>query len=250
MKVLVPIKRVLDYNIRVRLKTDGSGVETGGAKMVINPFDEIALEEAIRHKEAGIISEISVVTIGSQACQETLRSALAMGADRAVLIETNAELEPLLTAKLLKALVLKETSQLVIMGKQAVDDDYGQTGQMLAALLDWPQATFASKIVFAQNQIEVTCEIDGGLETLALQLPAVVTTDLRLNQPRYITLPNIMQARQKPITILPIAELGVELNARLNVLKVELPPVRKAGIRVANVQELIEKLRHEAKVLP
>ncbi|MGB6977311.1 MAG: electron transfer flavoprotein subunit beta/FixA family protein [Gammaproteobacteria bacterium] len=250
MKILVPIKRVLDYNIRVRLKTDGSGVETAGAKMVMNPFDEIALEEAIRHKEAGIASEIIAVTIGSQACQETLRSALAMGADRAILIETNAELEPLLIAKLLKASVLKETPQLVLMGKQAVDDDYGQTGQMLAALLNWPQATFASKLIFSQNQVEVTCEMDGGLETLALELPAVVTTDLRLNQPRYITLPNIMKARQKPIVTLPVEQLGVELTGHLKIVKIELPSARKTGTKVGNVQELIEKLRHEAKVLP
>jgi electron transfer flavoprotein beta subunit len=249
MKILVPIKRVLDYNIRVRLKADGSGVETAGAKMVMNPFDEIALEEAIRHKEAGKVSEIVAITIGNQACQETLRSALAMGADRAILIEANSELEPLSIAHILNALVLKETPQLVLMGKQAVDDDYGQTGQMLAALLNWPQATFASKLVFVETQVEVTCEIDGGLETLALELPVVVTTDLRLNQPRYITLPNIMKTRQKTITVLPIADLGVELKTHLNVLKIELPPSRKAGIKVSNAQELVEKLRREAKVL-
>jgi electron transfer flavoprotein beta subunit len=251
MKVLVPIKRVLDYNLRVRLKPDGSGVETAGAKMVINPFDEIALEEAIRHKEVGIVTEIVVVAIGSQACQETLRSALAMGADRALLIENAADLEPLLIAKLLQAVALKETPQWIIMGKQAVDDDYGQTGQMLAALLNWPQATCASQLVFASAQeVTVTCEVDGGLETLALQLPAVITADLRLNQPRYITLPNIMQARQKPLSILPIEQLGVQLNSHLQVLKLAPPPARKPGIKVANVQELIEKLRDEAKVLP
>jgi electron transfer flavoprotein beta subunit len=249
MKVLVPIKRVVDFTVKVRVKPDGSGVDVDNVKMSMNPFDEIAVEEAIRLKEKGIATEVIAVSIGSAACQETLRTALAMGADRGALIETEASLEPLAVAKLLKALVLREHPQLVILGKQAIDDDSNQTGQLLAALLDWPQATFASKLEIAGTKAVVTREIDGGLETLEINLPAVITTDLRLNEPRYTTLPNIMKAKKKPLDILNAADLQVDVASRLRTIKVEAPPPRKAGIRVATVEELVTKLREEARVI-
>ncbi len=249
MKVLVAVKRVVDYNVKVRVKADGTGVETANVKMSMNPFDEIAVEEAIRMKEAGAAGELVAVSLGPLACQETLRTAMAMGADRAILVETDAELQPLAVAKLLRAVVEKEQPQLVILGKQAIDDDANQTGQMLAALLGWPQGTFASKVKVAGGEVEVTREVDGGLETVALKLPAVVTADLRLNEPRYVTLPNIMKAKKKPLETLQADTLGVELAPRLATLKVQEPPKRKAGTRVADVKELVQKLRHEAKVL-
>jgi electron transfer flavoprotein beta subunit len=249
MKVLVPIKRVVDFTVKVRVKPDGSGVDVDNVKMSMNPFDEIAVEEAIRLKEKGIATEVIAVSIASAACQETLRTALAMGADRGVLIETEASLEPLAVAKLLKALVLREHPQLAILGKQAIDDDSNQTGQLLAALLDWPQATFASKLEIAGTKAVVTREIDGGLETLEINLPAVITTDLRLNEPRYTTLPNIMKAKKKPLDILNAADLQVDVASRLRTIKVEAPPPRKAGIRVATVEELVTKLREEARVI-
>lgn len=249
MKVLVAVKRVVDYNVKVRVKADGTGVETANVKMSMNPFDEIAVEEAIRMKEAGAAGELVAVSLGPLACQETLRTAMAMGADRAILVETDAELQPLAVAKLLRAVVEKEQPQLVILGKQAIDDDANQTGQMLAALLGWPQGTFASKVKVAGGEVEVTREVDGGLETVALKLPAVVTADLRLNEPRYVTLPNIMKAKKKPLETLKADTLGVELAPRLATLKVQEPPKRKAGTRVADVKELVQKLRHEAKVL-
>ncbi|MCX8086439.1 MAG: electron transfer flavoprotein subunit beta/FixA family protein [Rhodocyclaceae bacterium] len=250
MKILVPVKRVIDYNVKARVKADGSGMELANVKMAMNPFDEIAVEEAVRLKEAGVASEIVAVSCGEAKCQEQLRQALALGADRALLVETTVELQPLAVAKLLKAIVDREAPRLVILGKQAIDDDANQTGQMLAALLDWPQATFASKVAVRGEEIEVTREIDGGLETLAMTLPAVVTTDLRLNEPRYATLPNIMKAKKKPLETLTPAELGVDVAPRLATLKVEEPPARKAGVKVASVAELVDKLRHEAKVIP
>jgi electron transfer flavoprotein beta subunit len=249
MKVLVPIKRVVDFTVKVRVKPDGSGVDLDNVKMSMNPFDEIAVEEAIRLKERGVATEAVVISIGSGACQETLRTALAMGADRAILVETEIEIQPLAVAKLLKTLVLKEQPQMVILGKQAIDDDANQTGQLLAALLDWPQATFASKLEVANGKAVVTREIDGGLETLELPLPAVITTDLRLNEPRYTTLPNIIKAKKRPLDILKVADLQVDVTPRLTTLKVEAPRPRKAGIRVASVEELVSKLRNEAKVI-
>src|SRR5919109_1286786 len=249
MKVLVAVKRVVDFNVKVRVKADGSGVETANVKMSKNPFDEIAVEEAVRLKEAGSASEIVVVSCGVQACQETLRTALALGADRAILVETTAELQPLAVAKLLKALCEKESPKLVIMGKQAIDDDANQTGQMLAALLGWPQATFASKLKISGDKAEVTREVDGGLETLSIRLPAIVTTDLRLNEPRYVTLPNIMKAKKKKLETLKPDALGVDVAPRLQTLKVGEPPKRKAGIKVPDAKALVEKLRNEAKVL-
>jgi electron transfer flavoprotein beta subunit len=249
MKVLVAVKRVVDYNVKVRVKADESGVETANVKMSMNPFDEIAVEEAIRLKEAGAASEIVVVSMGASHCQETLRNALAMGADRAILVQTDAELQPLAVAKLLKALVEKELPRLVILGKQAIDDDFNQTGQMLAALLGWAQGTFASKLKIAAGEAEVTREIDGGLETLVIKLPAVVTTDLRLNEPRYVTLPNIMKAKKKPLDIIEPGALGVDVAPRLSTIKVQEPPKRQAGTRVADVRELVQKLRNEAKVM-
>jgi len=249
MKVLVSVKRVVDYNVKVRVKADGSGVETANVKMSMNPFDEIAVEEAVRLKEAGVATELVAVSCGVAACQETLRTALAIGADRAVLVETDAEIQPLAVAKLLKAIVAKENPQLAILGKQAIDDDANQTGQMLAALLGWPQATFASKVKIADGKAEVVREVDGGLETLAMKLPAVVTTDLRLNEPRYVTLPNIMKAKKKPVEILKPEALGVDVAPRLATLKVEEPAKRKGGAKVADAKALVEKLRNEAKVI-
>ena len=249
MKVLVPVKRVVDYNVKVRVKPDGSGVETANVKMSMNPFDEIAVEEAIRLKEAGVATEIVAVSIGTAQCQETLRTALAIGADRAILVETGIEIQPLAVAKLLKAIVAREQSGLVIMGKQAIDDDSNQTGQMLSALLNWSQATFASKLKVNGAVAEVTREVDGGLETLSIKLPAVVTTDLRLNEPRYVTLPNIMKAKKKPLETLTPEALGVDVAPRLKTLKVQEPPKRTAGKMVKSVQELVEKLRSEAKVI-
>ena len=249
MKILVPVKRVVDYNVKIRVKADGSGVDLANIKMSMNPFDEIAVEAAVRLKEAGIASEVVAVSCGVAACQETLRTALAIGADRAILVDSDAELQPLAVAKLLKALCDREQPQLVICGKQAIDDDANQTGQMLAALAGWPQATFASKIAIADGQATVTREIDGGLETLQLALPAVITTDLRLNEPRYATLPNIMKAKKKPLATQTPAELGVDVTPRLRTLKVAEPPSRSAGVKVADVAELLAKLKNEAKVI-
>ena len=249
MKVLVPVKRVVDYNVKIRVKPDGSGVDTANVKMSMNPFDEIAVEEAIRLKEKGLATEIVAVSLGVAACAETIRTALAMGADRGILVETDAELQPLAVAKLLRAIVQRENPRLVIMGKQAIDDDMNATGQMLAALLGWPQGTFASKLEVAGDLLNVTREVDGGLETVALSLPAIVTTDLRLNEPRYASLPNIMKARKKPIEPLKPADLGVDPAPRLQVLKVVEPGKRQAGSRVADVAELVAKLRSEAKVI-
>ena len=251
MKVLVPVKRVIDYNVRVRVKADGSGVETTNVKMSMNPFDEIALEEAIRLQEAGRVETIIAVSIGVPACRETLRTALAMGADRALLVSTEAEteLQPLEVAKVLKAVVVQEAPGLVIMGKQAIDDDCNQTGQMLAALLGWGQGSFACAVVLAEDSVTVTREIDGGNQTVRLKLPAVVTTDLRLNEPRYIKLPNIMQAKHKPLQSLTVQELGVELAPRLKTLRVAEPPPRRGGVKVTSVAELVDKLRNEARVL-
>ncbi len=249
MKLLVPVKRVVDYNVKVRVKSDGSGVETAGVKMSMNPFDEIAVEEAVRLKEKGMATEIIAVSMGVPACQETLRTALAMGADRGILVEADVELQPLAVAKLLRAIIEKEQPRLVIMGKQAIDDDMNATGQMLAALLGWPQGTFASKIAIEGETATVTREIDGGLETVALTLPAVVTTDLRLNEPRYASLPNIMKARKKPIETMKPADLGVDPAPRLTLVSVSEPPKRSAGVKVKTVQELVEKLRNEAKVI-
>ena len=249
MKVLVPVKRVVDFNVKVRVKADGSGVETANVKMSMNPFDEIAVEEAVRLKEAGVATEIVVVSIGPTQCQETLRTALAIGADRAVLVQTNVETQPLGVAKALQKLVEKEAPQIVILGKQAIDDDSNQTGQMLAALLAWPQATFASKLKIAGGEAEVTREVDGGLETLAVKLPAVVTTDLRLNEPRYVTLPNIMKAKKKTLDVVTPEALGVDLTPRLTTIRVEEPPKRKAGVQVKSVEELVAKLKNEAKVV-
>src|SRR5712671_463118 len=249
MKVLVAVKRVVDFNVKVRVKADNTGVETTNVKMSMNPFDEIAVEAAVRLKEAGSATEIIVVSCGVQACQETLRTALAIGADRAVLVETAEELQPLAVAKLLKAICQKEAPQLVILGKQAIDDDSNQTGQMLAALLGWPQATFASKIKLETDRAVVTREVDGGLETDAVKLPAVVTTDLRLNEPRYVTLPNIMKAKKKVLEVLRPDALGVDVAPRLKTLKVEEPPKRKAGVKVPDAKTLVGKLRGEAKVI-
>jgi electron transfer flavoprotein beta subunit len=249
MVVLVSVKRVVDFNVKVRVKADGSGVETANVKMSMNPFDEIAVEEAVRLKEAGVATEIVVVSCGTQACQETLRTALAIGADRAILVETDAELQPLAVAKLLRSIVSKENPKLVIMGKQAIDDDSNQTGQMLAALLGWPQATFASKLKISEGKAQVTREVDGGLETLSIKLPAVVTTDLRLNEPRYVTLPNIMKAKKKTLETVKPDALGVDVTPRLTTLKVVEPPKRKAGVKVPDAKALIEKLRNDAKVI-
>ncbi len=249
MKILVPVKRVVDYNVKVRVKADQSGVELANVKMAINPFDEIAVEEAVRLKEAGKASEVVVVSCGAAQCQETLRAAMAIGADRGILVQSDTELQPLAVAKLLAVLVEREAPQLVILGKQAIDDDANQTGQMLAALLDWPQATFASKVEAAADSVKVTREIDGGLETLELPLPAVVTTDLRLNEPRYATLPNIMKAKKKPLDTVAPAELGVDVGPRLTTLKVVEPAGRSAGVIVGDVAQLVDKLKNEAKVI-
>ncbi|MGB4914000.1 MAG: electron transfer flavoprotein subunit beta/FixA family protein [Candidatus Dechloromonas phosphoritropha] len=249
MKILVPVKRVVDYNVKIRLKADGTGVDLANVKMSMNPFDEIAIEEAVRLKEAGVATEVIAVSCGLAACQETLRTAMAIGADRGILVETDVELEPIAVAKLLKALCDREQPKLVICGKQAIDDDANQTGQMLAALAGWPQATFASKVVIADGKATVTREIDGGLETLEMLLPAVVTSDLRLNEPRYATLPNIMKAKKKKLDTVKPAELGVDVAPRLTVLKVSEPPKRSAGVKVADVAELVNKLKNEAKVI-
>ena len=249
MKLLVPVKRVVDYNVKVRVKADGSGVETAGVKMSMNPFDEIAVEEAVRLKEKGVATEIVAVSMGVAQCQETIRTALAMGADRGILVETDAELQPLAVAKLLRALVEREQPRLVIMGKQAIDDDMNATGQMLAALLGWPQGTFASRVTVDGEALTVTREIDGGLETLSLNLPAIVTTDLRLNEPRYASLPNIMKARKKPIETLKPADLGVDPAPRLHLVRVAEPVKRQAGQKVKTVAELVQKLKTEAKVI-
>jgi len=249
MKVLVAVKRVVDYNVKVRVKSDGSGVDIANVKMSMNPFDEIAVEEAVRLKEKGAVTEVIAVSLGVTQCQETLRTAMAIGADRAILVETAEELQPLAVAKLLKALVDKEQPGLVILGKQAIDDDCNQTGQMLAALADLPQATFASKVEIADGAATVTREVDGGLETLKVTLPAVVTTDLRLNEPRYVTLPNIMKAKKKTLEVLKPSDLGVDVTSRLKTLKVSEPPKRSAGIKVADVATLVSKLKTEAKVI-
>jgi len=249
MKLLVPVKRVVDYNVKVRVKSDGTGVETAGVKMSMNPFDEIAVEEAVRLKEKGIATEIVAVSMGIPACAETIRTALAMGADRGILVETDVELQPLAVAKLLKALADKEQPGLIIMGKQAIDDDMNATGQMLAALLGWPQGTFASRVTIEGDKLVVTREIDGGLETLELDMPCIITTDLRLNEPRYASLPNIMKARKKPIETIKPADLGVDPAPRLRLVKVAEPPRRVAGVKVASVAELVQKLRTEAKVI-
>ena len=249
MKILVPVKRVVDYNVKVRVKSDQTGVDTANVKMSANPFDEIAIEEAVRLKEAGVATEVIAVSCGVTACQETLRTALAIGADRAILVETDAELQPLAVAKILKALADKEAPGLIIAGKQAIDDDSNQTGQMTAALLGWPQATFASKVTIADGKAQVTREVDGGLETLSIKLPAVVTTDLRLNEPRYATLPNIMKAKKKPLEVIKAADLGVDVTPHLKTLKVTEPPKRSAGVMVPDVAALVEKLRSEAKVI-
>jgi electron transfer flavoprotein beta subunit len=249
MKILVPVKRVVDYNVKVRVKSDGTGVETANVKMSMNPFDEIAVEEAVRLKEAGTATEVVAISCGVQACQETLRTALAIGADRAILVLTDVELQPLAVAKLLKALVDKEQPKLVLLGKQAIDDDANQTGQMLAALAGWAQGTFASKVKIEGERIQVTREVDGGLETVSLSLPAVVTVDLRLNEPRYVTLPNIMKAKKKQMETLKPEDLGVDASPRLVTLKVEEPPKRKAGVMVADAKALVEKLKNEAKVI-
>ncbi|MBS0371299.1 MAG: electron transfer flavoprotein subunit beta/FixA family protein [Proteobacteria bacterium] len=249
MKILVPVKRVVDYNVKIRVKADQSGVELANVKMAMNPFDEIAIEEAVRLKEAGKATEVVAVSAGVAQCQETLRTAMAIGADRGILVESDVDLQPLAVAKLLKALVDKEQPRLVILGKQAIDDDSNQTGQMLAALLGWPQATFASKVEVGPERVSVTREIDGGLETLSLPLPAVITTDLRLNEPRYATLPNIMKAKKKPLDTVKPADLGVDVAPRLSTLKVVEPAARGAGIKVADVAQLVDKLKNEAKVI-
>ena len=249
MKILVPVKRVVDYSIKIRVKSDESGIDFSGVKMSLNPFDEIALEEALRLKEKGVASEVVAVSIGEKSCQESLRTALALGADRAIHVETTLETQPLGVAKALKAIVEREKPRLVILGKQAIDDDCNQTGQMLAALLSWPQGTFISRLEVLGEDIEVVREVDGGLETLKMSLPAVVTTDLRLNEPRYATLPNIMKAKQKPLEILDAESLDVDLSPHLQTLLVTEPPKRKAGIKVASVDELLDKLQNEAKVI-
>jgi electron transfer flavoprotein beta subunit len=250
MKILVAVKRVIDFNVKVRVRSDGTGVETTNVKMSMNPFDEIAIEEAVRLKEKGVVTEIVAVSCGGSSSQETLRTALALGADRAILVQTDADLQPLAVAKLLAAITRKEAPEIVILGKQAIDDDANQTGQMLAALLDWPQATFASKVDISEGKATVKREVDGGLEIVEVQLPAVVTTDLRLNEPRYATLPNIMKAKKKPLETLTPETLGVDAAPRLATLKVTEPAKRKGGGRVADVKELVAKLRNEAKVLP
>jgi len=249
MKVLVPVKRVVDYNVKIRVKSDQSGVELAGVKMAMNPFDEIAIEEAVRLKEKGVATEIVAISIGVTQCQETIRTALAMGADRGILVETDVSPEPLAVAKMLKAIADKEAPQLIILGKQAIDDDMNATGQMLAAFLGWAQGTFASKITVEGETVLVTREVDGGLETVALTLPAIVTADLRLNEPRYASLPNIMKARKKPIETIKPADLGVDPAPRLTTLKVVEPPKRQAGKKVGSVAELVDKLRNEAKVI-
>ncbi len=249
MKVLVAVKRVLDYNVKVRVKTDNSGVELANVKMSMNPFDEIAVEEALRLQEAGVASEIIAVSLGEIKSQETIRTALAMGVDRGILVETDQPLEPLAVAKLLQAVVEKEQPQIVILGKQAIDDDCNQTGQMLAALLGWPQATYASRVEVLDGSMDVTREVDGGLETLNYKLPAIITTDLRLNEPRYAKLPNIMKAKRKQLDIIPVADLGVDVTPRLKIVKVEEPPTRKSGVIVGSVAELVAKLKDEAKVI-
>ena len=249
MKVLVPVKRVVDYNVKVRVKSDGSGVDIANVKMSMNPFDEIAVEEATRLKEKGAATEVIAVSCGVTQCQETLRTAMAIGADRAILVDTAEELQPLAVAKLLKALVDKEQPQLVILGKQAIDDDCNQTGQMLAALLGWPQATFASKLEIVDGKAVVSREVDGGSETLSLSLPAIITTDLRLNEPRYVTLPNIMKAKKKQMDTFKPEDLGVDVKPRIKTLKVSEPPKRSAGVKVADVAALVDKLKNEAKVI-
>ena len=250
MKVLVAVKRVIDFNVKIRVKADNTGVETANVKMSMNPFDEIAVEEGLRLREAGTASELVAVSLGIQQCQETLRTALAMGADRGILVHTDVELQPLAVAKLLQAVTERESPDLVIMGKQAIDDDSNQTGQMLAALMGWPQGTFASKIVLGDaGDAEVTREVDGGLETVSLKLPAVITTDLRLNEPRYASLPNIMKAKKKPIDTLTPADLGIDVAPRLVTLKVEAPPKRQAGVVVDSIADLVRRLRNEAKVI-
>jgi electron transfer flavoprotein beta subunit len=249
MKALVAVKRVVDYNVKVRVKSDGSGVDIANVKMSMNPFDEIAIEEAVRLKEKGVVTEIIAVSCGVAQCAETLRTAMAIGADRAILVETAADLQPLAVAKLLKALVDKEQPGLVILGKQAIDDDCNQTGQMLAALGDWPQATFASKVAVVDGKLLATREVDGGSENLSLSLPAIITTDLRLNEPRYVTLPNIMKAKKKPLETVKPEDLGVDVNPRIKTLKVVEPPVRSAGIKVADVAALVDKLKNKAKVI-
>ena len=249
MKILVPVKRVIDYNVKVRVKADGTGVDLANVKMSMNPFDEIAVEEAMRLKEAGKATEVVAVSCGLTACQETLRTAMAIGADRAILVETDVELQPLAVAKLLAAVAKKEAPQLIILGKQAIDDDANQTGQMLAALLGWSQATFASKVETGEGKLTVTREVDGGLETLEISLPAIVTTDLRLNEPRYATLPTIMKAKKKPMEIVKPADLGVDPAPRLTTVTVTEPPKRSAGIKVADIAQLVDKLKNEAKVI-
>jgi electron transfer flavoprotein beta subunit len=249
MKILVPVKRVVDYNVKVRVKSDGTGVDIANVKMSMNPFDEIALEEAVRLKEAGKVTEVVAISCGVTQCQETLRTAMAIGADRAILVETASDIQPLAVAKLLRALADKEQPQLIVLGKQAIDDDCNQTGQMLAALLGWPQATFASKIVLEDGQVTVTREVDGGLETIVLTLPAIITTDLRLNEPRYVTLPNIMKAKKKLLDTVKPSDLGVDVTSRLKTLKVVEPSKRSAGIIVPDVATLVAKLRNEAKVI-
>jgi len=249
MKILVPVKRVVDYNVKVRVKSDGTGVDIANVKMSMNPFDEIAVEEAVRLREKGVATEVIAVSCGDAKCQETLRTAMAIGADRAILVETNEELQPLAVAKLLKALVDKEQPQLIILGKQAIDDDNNQTGQMLAALANLPQATFASKVEVSGDKVNVTREVDGGLETISLSLPAVITSDLRLNEPRYVTLPNIMKAKKKQLDNFKPEDLGVDVKPRLKTLKVSEPPKRGAGIKVPDVATLVDKLKNEAKVI-
>lgn len=250
MKVLAAVKRVVDYNTRIRVKSDGTGVDLSGVKFSINPFDEIALEEAIRQKEKGIASEVVAVSVGQDIVQETLRAALALGADRAILVKSDETLDSFTVASLLRVVIEREKPSLVFLGKQAIDTDNNQTGQMLAGLLNWPQATFASKVVLSKDEAQVTREVDGGLETLSLKLPAVVTTDLRLNEPRYASLPNIMKAKKKPLDVILATECGVALASPLRVLRIDPPPPRKPGIKVSSTQELVDKLRHEAKVIP
>ncbi len=249
MKVLVAVKRVIDYNVKIRVKSDNTGVETANVKMSMNPFDEIAVEEAIRLKEAGKADEVVVVSMGEKKCQETIRTALAMGGDRGILVETDEDLQPLAVAKILKGIVEKESPDMIILGKQAIDDDNGQTGQMLAALLGWPQGTFASKVELGDGSVNVTREVDGGLQTVKLSLPAIVTSDLRLNEPRYAALPNIMKAKKKPLDTVSPADFGVDVTPRLKVLKVEEPAARSAGIKVDSVAQLVDKLKNEAKVI-
>jgi electron transfer flavoprotein beta subunit len=249
MKVLVPVKRVVDYNVKIRVKSDETGVDLANVKMSMNPFDEISIEEAVRLKEAGTVTEVVVVSVGPQQCQETIRTALAMGADRGILVKTDDEVEPLAVAKILKAITADENPDIVIVGKQAIDDDNNQTGQMLAALMGWPQGTFASKVEIVDGKLNVTREVDGGMQTVALNMPAIVTTDLRLNEPRYASLPNIMKAKKKPIDAKEPADYGVDMTPRLNVLKVSEPAERSAGVKVETVAELVSKLRNEAGVI-